>query len=71
VSVDAGDGRWRTVATMTADAIATGGPRLEFAFGPVEVRRLRVVLANPGPAWSEEREAEAPTTLRCDEIVVD
>jgi hexosaminidase len=71
VSVDAGNGRWQTVATMPAATIAAGGPRLEFAFEPVEVRRLRVVLDNPGPAWSEEREAEVPTTLRCDEIVVE
>jgi hypothetical protein len=37
----------------------------------VAVRRLRVVLANPGPAWSEEREAEAPVTLRLDELVIE
>ncbi len=71
VSVDSGDGRWRTVAELPAAAIAAGGPRLEFAFEPVTVRRLRIVLANPGPAWSAEREAEAPVTLRCDELVVE
>ncbi|HEX5786562.1 MAG TPA: family 20 glycosylhydrolase, partial [Woeseiaceae bacterium] len=70
VSVDGGDGRWRTVAEIAADAIAAGGPRLDFAFEPAAVRRLRLVLANPGPAWSEEREAEAPVTLRIDELVV-
>jgi hypothetical protein len=59
------------VAELSTAAIAAGGPRLEFAFEPVTVRRLRVVLANPGPAWSEEREAEAPVTLRLDELVVE
>jgi hexosaminidase len=71
VSVDSGDGHWRPVAELATAAIAAGGPRLKFAFEPVAVRRLRVVLANPGPAWSEEREAEAPVTLRLDELVVE
>ncbi len=71
VLADDGDGRWRTVSELTAGAIADGGPRLEFAFGPLAAKRLRLVLTNPGPAWSEEREADAPVTLRVDELVVE
>ncbi len=71
ILMDEGDGHWRPLAELPADAIAAGGPRLEFAFEPAAVRRLRIVLSNPGPAWSEEREADAPVTLRVDELVVE